>query len=74
MTGLATFLPELEAKSLQLLTELVPGLNRVAVLLNPDNPLHDVNDASAAKSRSEYRPSQYVRANLRTSQSPSGRS
>jgi len=51
MTGLATFLPELEAKSLRLLTELVPSLNRVAILLNPDNPLHDVNDAeSAAKS------------------------
>ena len=39
MTGLATLLPELEAKSLQLLAELVPGLNRVAVLLNPENLL-----------------------------------
>ena len=48
MTGLASLLPELEAKSLQLLAELVPGLNRVAVLLNPDNPLHDVKDAEAA--------------------------
>ena len=48
MTGLASLLPELEAKSFQLLAELVPGLNRVAVLLNPDNPLHDVKDAEAA--------------------------
>jgi ABC-type uncharacterized transport system substrate-binding protein len=48
MTGLASLLPELEAKSLQLLAELVPRLNRVAVLLNPDNPLHDVRDAEAA--------------------------
>jgi putative ABC transport system substrate-binding protein len=48
MTGLASLLPELEAKSLQLLAELVPRLNRVAVLLNPDNPLHDVKDAEAA--------------------------
>ena len=48
MTGLATLLPELEAKSLQLLMELVPGLNRVAILLNPDNPLHDQRDAEAA--------------------------
>jgi putative tryptophan/tyrosine transport system substrate-binding protein len=48
MTGLATLLPELEAKSFQLLTELLPGLVRVAVLLNPDNPLHDVKDAEAA--------------------------
>jgi len=48
MTGLASLLPELEAKSLQLLLELVPGLTRVAVLMNPDNPLHDVRDAEAA--------------------------
>jgi len=48
MTGLASLLPELEAKSLQLLSELVPGLNRVAILMNPDNPLHDVRDAEAA--------------------------
>ena len=48
MTGLASLLPELEAKSFQLLAEMVPGLNRVAALLNPDNPLHDVKDAEAA--------------------------
>ncbi len=48
MTGLASLLPELEGKSLQLLTELVPGLIRVAVFLNPDNPLHEVKDAEAA--------------------------
>jgi len=39
MTGLASLPPELEAKSLSLLAELVPGLNRVAVLLNPENLL-----------------------------------
>jgi putative tryptophan/tyrosine transport system substrate-binding protein len=48
MTGLASLLPELEAKSFQLLVELVPRLTRVAVLLNPDNPLHEVKDAEAA--------------------------
>jgi putative tryptophan/tyrosine transport system substrate-binding protein len=48
MTGLATLLPELEAKSLQLLAELVPGLTRVAVLLNPSNPLHQPGDAETA--------------------------
>ena len=48
VTGLATPLPELEAKSFRLLAELVPGLNRIAVLLNPDNPFHDVKDAEAA--------------------------
>jgi putative ABC transport system substrate-binding protein len=48
MTGLASLLPELEAKSLQLLAELLPGLRRVAVLLNPDNPLHEAEDAQVA--------------------------
>jgi putative ABC transport system substrate-binding protein len=48
MTGLASLLPELEAKSLQLLAELVPGLTRPAVLLNPSNPLHQPADAEAA--------------------------
>jgi putative ABC transport system substrate-binding protein len=47
MTGLASLLPELGPKSLQLLTELVPGLIRVAVLLNPDNPLHEGNKVEA---------------------------
>ena len=31
MTGLASLLPDLEAKSLQLLAELVPGLTRTAI-------------------------------------------
>jgi len=48
MTGLATLRPELEARSFRLIAELIPGLNRIAVLLNPDNPLHDVKDAEAA--------------------------
>jgi len=47
MTGLASLLPELGAKSLQLLAELVPGLTRVAVLHNPSNPLHQAGDAEA---------------------------
>jgi len=41
MTGLASLLPELAAKSLQLLKEVIPGVTRVAVLMNPSNPLHD---------------------------------
>src|SRR5712691_1923724 len=40
MTGLASLLPELAAKSLELLKELVPGVTRVAILMNPGNPLH----------------------------------
>jgi putative ABC transport system substrate-binding protein len=38
VTGLASFSPELSAKRLELLQEIVPGLRRVAVLWNPDGP------------------------------------
>jgi putative ABC transport system substrate-binding protein len=38
VTGLTTLSPELSAKRLQLLKEVVPGLKRVAVLWNPDGP------------------------------------
>ena len=38
LTGLAGLAPELSGKRLELLKEIVPGLARVAVLLNPDNP------------------------------------
>jgi putative ABC transport system substrate-binding protein len=38
LTGLAGLAPELSGKRLELLKEVVPGLARVAVLLNPDNP------------------------------------
>jgi putative ABC transport system substrate-binding protein len=41
MTGLASFLPELSAKSLQLFKELVPGVTRIAILMNPGNPAHE---------------------------------
>ena len=37
MTGLSFLPDELGAKRLQLLTELLPGLARVAVLYNADN-------------------------------------
>ena len=47
-SGTPSLLPELAAKSFQLLAELIPGLTRVGVLLNPDNPLHEVKDAEAA--------------------------
>ena len=43
MTGLASLLPELVAKSLQLFKEVVPGVTRIAVLLNPGNPAHDLS-------------------------------
>ena len=39
ITGLSTFVPELTAKRLELLKEAVPSLTKVALLINPDNPL-----------------------------------
>jgi putative ABC transport system substrate-binding protein len=38
LTGLAGLAPELSGKRLELLRDIVPGLSRVAVLLNPKNP------------------------------------
>jgi putative tryptophan/tyrosine transport system substrate-binding protein len=39
LTGLAIFTDDLELKKLQLLKETVPGVTRVGVLWNPDNPV-----------------------------------
>ncbi len=38
MTGLSILLPELTGKQLELLKAVVPGLSRVGVLHNPENP------------------------------------
>ena len=43
ITGLSMMLPELAAKRLELLKELVPRAARVAVLANPDTPWHRVS-------------------------------
>jgi putative ABC transport system substrate-binding protein len=40
VTGLSTLLPELIAKRLALLKEMVPQASRVAVFLDPANPSH----------------------------------
>jgi len=39
ITGLTDFVPELMAKRLELLKEAMPRTGRVAVLVNPDNPM-----------------------------------
>jgi ABC-type uncharacterized transport system substrate-binding protein len=39
ITGTTFFSPELNAKGVELLKEAVPRIRRVAVLVNPDNPL-----------------------------------
>jgi putative tryptophan/tyrosine transport system substrate-binding protein len=38
VTGLSAFVTELQAKRLELLRELVPGINRIAALLNMSSP------------------------------------
>jgi len=38
VTGSTYFIPELSAKQLELLKELIPGLTDVGILLNPANP------------------------------------
>lgn len=40
VTGSAFFVPELNAKRLEVLKEVVPGLHRVAILLRSDNPIN----------------------------------
>ena len=41
ITGVASLVPEhFASKQLQLLHDTVPGARRIAVLINPDNPLH----------------------------------
>jgi putative ABC transport system substrate-binding protein len=41
VTGFSTMVPDdFFAKRLEILRELVPGASKIAVLLNPDNPMH----------------------------------
>jgi putative tryptophan/tyrosine transport system substrate-binding protein len=41
VTGSTYFIPELSAKQLELLKELIPGLTDVGILLNPANPMNE---------------------------------
>jgi putative tryptophan/tyrosine transport system substrate-binding protein len=40
MTGLATLVPGLTSKHIEMLREIVPTSSRIAVLANPGNPIH----------------------------------
>ena len=42
VTGLSLLTAELSGKRLELLAELTPSVPRVAVLINPENPVHDI--------------------------------
>ena len=44
ITGLATMVPDdFGAKRLEILRELVPGASKIALLVNPNNPMHRLN-------------------------------
>jgi putative ABC transport system substrate-binding protein len=41
ITGLATYVPgQFTAKSIEILREMVPGASKIAILVNPGNPIH----------------------------------
>ena len=42
-TGLVSIAPDLEGKRIELLREVVPKLNQIAVLTNPANPFHEAS-------------------------------
>src|SRR5258705_8662655 len=49
MTGLATYAPgDWIAKRIEILRELVPGASKIALLVNPDNPVHRLTLAEEA--------------------------
>ena len=48
ITGLTTLIPDdFLAKRLEILRELVPGASKIAILINPDNPIHRLQFADA---------------------------
>jgi putative tryptophan/tyrosine transport system substrate-binding protein len=52
VTGMTLFTAELEAKRLELLRELVPGVTKIAVLLDPNNPNFDAQVPEVSKAGS----------------------
>ena len=40
ITGLATFVPEVPGKKIEILREMVPTASKIAILANPGNPIH----------------------------------
>ena len=49
ITGLATYVPgDFVAKRIEILRELVPGASKIALLVNPGNPMHRLSLAEEA--------------------------
>ena len=40
ITGLATLVPGFTSKMIEILWEMVPGASKIAILVNPGNPMH----------------------------------
>jgi putative ABC transport system substrate-binding protein len=55
LTGLSLFYPELTAKHMEILRELVPSLSRVAILSNPNNDDAAVAQAEAEKAAAQLK-------------------
>ena len=56
LTGLSSIAPDLEGKRLELLREVVPGLRRVGLFINPLNPVSRRPRRSASKCRRHCSP------------------
>jgi len=55
LTGLTSMAPDLEAKRLELLKEVVPKLSRVSFLLNPSNAFHVASEKQAREAAKALR-------------------
>jgi len=55
VTGIGTLAPELGVKRLQLLREVVPHAKRLAVLINPDNPVSAVQQRALESGAKDLR-------------------
>ncbi len=56
ITGLATYVPgDWVAKRIEVLRELVPGASKIAILVNPGNPMHKLILADEVPSTAEAR-------------------
>ncbi|MGE5306107.1 MAG: ABC transporter substrate-binding protein [Alphaproteobacteria bacterium] len=55
ITGLTSISPELEAKRIELLREVIPKLSHIAVLWNPENAFHVIEKKEVEKAAAAFR-------------------